>query len=177
MNEVRVSTTAVFNPGTKKPTPARGSATAKLNVFTLGVPAVTAKIPRAVISANQVVFEPGVKKIAPVKASVKAKVRVTRVTAKATAKPRNFVVVQKARAHAKQILTKGELAKPHDNKSASSRATHDPAVTGIRNYVTAARAISGVTFLRKLAPHDRKTATAKAVFGSFSSRPPAFSWR
>lgn len=177
MNEVRVSTTAVFNPGTKKPTPVRSGATAKLNVFTFGIPAATAKAPRVETSAKQVVFDPGVEKAAPVMTSVKAKVRVTRVTAKASAKPRNFVVRQKAISRAKQFITVGELAKPHDSKSATSRATHNPAITDIRNYVTAARAISGVTFLRKLAPHDRKTATAKAVFGSFSSRPPVFSWR
>lgn len=178
MNEVRVSARAAFNPGPKKPTPVRVTAKAAVQTFTYGVPKVVTKIPRVKVNgAKPAVFDPGAVKAVPVRVTAKAKVKTTRVTARATAKPRNFVVVAKqAKSRARLVLSKGALAKPHDSKTVVAKMTIQPAVPKGRNYVATSRAISHVTYLRPLVPHDRKTAVSKAVFGSFNPRPPAFRW-
>jgi hypothetical protein len=177
VNEVRVSARAAFNPGPKKPTPVRVTVKAAVKIFTYGVPKATVKTPRVKVnSAKPAVFSPGAVKAVPVRVTAKAKVKTTRVTAKATAKPRNFVVRQTAKSRAGLALSKGALAKPHDSKTVVGKMTIQPAAPKGRNYVAVGRAISHVTYLRPLVPHDRKTAVSKAVFGSFNPRPPAFRW-
>lgn len=178
MNEVRVSATAVFNPGPKKPPPVRATFKGYASSFSYGVPPVTVKAP-PVSKVIPVTFNPGAVKAAPVRGKATAKAKApNRVRVTATAKPRNFVVRAKAKARAMLAPTIGHRAKPHDHKSAVSRCVHVPKALaqGKRNYTVIARVVSFATYWRPANSKDRKTARSRCEFGSFSSRPPSFRW-